>query len=129
MGSTFSLRRLMYLVFVAAVAAALFVKLGWPNALLIVAVANAIAAVRFWATRRSQLSRMAAASAVLIMATLFFTDWGLSSLHPVVRVAWGWLVCACILQVMAIVLWLVSDSPIAAASADQNNTDISSTAT
>jgi len=107
----FSLGRMLQLVFVVAVISALFGHLAWPLALLALSGLNGIASVWFWLTKRSRLGKMAALTAILILATLFFTDWGFSSPHPVVRVAWPLLVAACIAELVTIVMWLVSVPP------------------
>jgi hypothetical protein len=111
MNAQFSLARLLQLVVVVAVISALFGHLAWPLALLVLSGLNGIASVWFWLTERRRLAGMAVVTAVLALCTLFFTDWGLSSPHPVVRVAWPYLVAACIAEFVTIGMWLISVPP------------------
>ncbi len=108
----FSLGRLLQLVVVVAVVSALFASLKWPVALLALCGLNGLAALWFRVTKRPVVSGLAAETAILIFATLLQTDWGLSSPRPVVRVAWPWLIAACIAELVTIVSWMVSVPPI-----------------
>jgi len=107
----FSLSRLFQLTFVVAVVCALFAALKWPLALLALSGMNAVACVRFWLTKRTRMALMAFATSILMLATLLLTNWGLSMPQPVVRVAWPYLVAACVSQSATILFWLVSIPP------------------
>ncbi len=111
MNVQFSLGRMLRLVFVVAVISTLFAQLKWPLALLALSGLNGAASIWFWLVKRSRVARMAALTSLLMLATLFFTDWGLSSLHPVLRVAWPLLIAACIAELLTLLLWLVSVPP------------------
>ena len=63
------------------------------------------------AYERQLLGTTAAVTAMLMLATLFFTDWGIEMPHPVVQIAWPHLVAACIAEVAAIIMWLLSVPP------------------
>jgi hypothetical protein len=80
-------------------------------ALLALSGLNALASFWLWFTKRLKAAATAIATAMLMVATLFFTDWGLSSLQPVVRVAWPLLIAASIAQLLAIGLWFLSVPP------------------
>jgi hypothetical protein len=104
-------RRLMLLMLVLAVIGSLFAALVWPRALLALAGLNAVASVVFLLGRRMLTATLSAATCGLILATLFLTDWGLSSLHPVIRIAWPYLIGASIAEVATISSWMVSIRP------------------
>lgn len=104
----FSLGRMFRLVFVVAVISTLFAQLKWPLALLALPGLNGAASLGFWGVKKSRLARMALVTSLLMLVTLILTDWGLSSLHPVARIAWPVLVAACIAQLLTLLLWLVS---------------------
>jgi hypothetical protein len=104
----FSIGRLLKLVVVVAVISWLFAYLAWPLVLKTLCELNGLASVWFLVTGRRRLARMAIVAAILMLATLLWTDWGLSPLDPVVHVAWSFLVAASVAEVTTIVLWLVS---------------------
>jgi hypothetical protein len=103
----FSIRRLCILPVIVAVVCALFASLPWPWAVLAIAGLNGVACIGFWIVGRRAVSGLAATTTALLIATLVQTDWGMSSPHPEVRVAWSWLVAACFGQVATVVCWLL----------------------
>ncbi len=106
MHTQFSLARMLQAVAVIAVICSLFAQLRWPSALFVLSGMNLVVGFWFWYRGRAQLRTLALATFALIIATLFFTDWGLSSPQPRVRVAVLPLIAACFTQVLTIVLWL-----------------------
>lgn len=102
----YGLNRLFLCVFMVAVICSLFATFEWPFALLFLSGMNAAASLRFWVAKRWRIANATFATSCLILATLFFTDWGLSTPHPVIRIAWKFLVGACLMQLYAIVTWL-----------------------
>ena len=106
----FSLSRMFQLVVVVAILCSLFASLKWPVALLVLSGMNAVACLGFGITRRPIVAGFAGATTILILATLFYTNWGLSSLHPGVRVAWPFLIAACFSELATLVCWLLSEN-------------------
>jgi hypothetical protein len=104
----FGLIRLFQCTLMVAVVSALFTALKWPLALLIVCGLNAAASAYFCATRRPRIAAAAFMTFCLILATLFFTDWGFSTPNPMVRIAWPFLAAACVSQLCTILYWLIS---------------------
>jgi hypothetical protein len=104
----FGLIRLFQCTIIVAAISALFAAFKWPLALLILCGLNAAASVYFCATRRARIAGPAFITSCLILATLFFTDWGFSSPNPRVRIAWPYLVAACLSQLWAVFCWLIS---------------------
>ncbi len=111
MNTQLSLGRMFQVVVVVAVISTLFAQLKWPLALLALAGLNAVASFGLWYARRVRSAQMAIATSALLLATLFLTDWALSSPRGIVRVAWRLLGAACIMQVLTIVAWLFSVPP------------------
>ena len=107
----FSLTRLLQLVVVVTIICALFASLTWPVALLVVCGLNVVGCIGFRLVGRSRIAGLMGVTAILILATLVLTDWGLSCPHPVVSVAWPYLIAACVSELVAVVCWLVFDSP------------------
>ncbi len=105
------LLRLLSFFSVAAVVGALFVVFAWPVALLVLSGMNAVGCIGFAIVRQLKIAGFAGVTSILIMATLFFTDWGLSSLHPVVRVAWPYLIAACAAELTTVLFYLLSPLP------------------
>lgn len=105
----FPMIRFFQLAVIIAVTLSLFATLRWPPALLVLSVFNAIASIHFFRTSRARTAILAFTTSVLLLATLFFTNWGLSTPRPVVRVAWPFLVAACVLQLCVFVNWLFSE--------------------
>lgn len=54
-------------------------------------------------------SGLAGATVVLLIATLFFTNWGMSSPKPVIRIAWSYLISACVSELALVVYWILGD--------------------
>lgn len=104
----FSLRRLLGCVAVVAVVSSLFASLKWPVALAALAAINAAASVAFGEMKRPWITLLALVTASLIALTLIETDWGFSTSNPapMVRVAWPWLIAACVTQVCTLLFWL-----------------------
>jgi hypothetical protein len=98
---------LLQIVIVFSTLGGLFIALKWPLALLALVGLNAIVGIGFRINRNRLNGNLACATAVLIFATLYFTDWGLSMPHPVVRVAWPYLIAACVSELALIVCWIV----------------------
>ena len=111
MNTQFSLGRMFQVVVVVAIISTLFAQLKWPLALLALAGLNAVASIGLWYARKVRSAQMAIATSAFLLATLFFTDWALSSPRGIVRVAWRLLGAACIMQVVTIVAWLFSAAP------------------
>ena len=105
----FGLARLFQFTLIVAVVSALFASLKWPVALLVLCGLNIFASIYFYATRRVGIAISGFTTACLILATLFFTDWGFSSLNPTVRIAWPFLAAACVSQLYEVLCWLISD--------------------
>ena len=89
----------------AIISGLLFLTFTWPVALLGVAGLNAILSIRFWFKKRRREAKLAGLAAILFLATLFFTDWGLPSVKHVARVAWPCLIAACVAELALIVFW------------------------
>lgn len=104
----FRLMRLFQLVFIVAAASSLFATFKWPLAILVLSGVNAVASVYYVRVGKTRIAVLAFTTSVLLLATLFFTDWGLSSPRPVVVVAWPFLAAACVVELCAIVNWLFS---------------------
>jgi hypothetical protein len=106
----FSIRRMLKGTSVVAVVAALFGSLPWPIAMLIVCIANLLAAVFFFVNKQSRVARMALATSALIFAAIALTDWGLSSPNGKVRVAWPLVIAAIASQCWTLAIWFVIPS-------------------
>ena len=104
----FSLSRMFQLVAVVAVLCSLFASLPWGIAMAILSVANVMAAIVFFVAGRSKTSNLASITSLLVLATLFSTDWRLSSLHPVVHVAAPIAIAACAFQLATVLAWFLS---------------------
>jgi hypothetical protein len=107
MAVQFTLSRMFQLVAVVAILCSLFASLPWPIAMAVLSVANVMAAIVFFVGGRSRTSNLASVTSLLVLATLFSTDWGLSSLHPVVHVAWPIAIAACAFQLATILAWFL----------------------
>jgi len=90
-----------------AVTCTLFAILRWPLALLGLAGLNTIACFGFLVRGKQLVAILAGATALLLIATLFFTDWGLSSLKPTIRIAWWYLIAACVSEVVLLAYWIL----------------------
>jgi hypothetical protein len=110
-------RGLARLLFVVAILAAPFAVLPWPAALLVIMLFNAGLCLTFAIvgrlrlTERLRLATSNGAAALLIFATLYFTDWGFSSLNPSVHVAWPYLIAACVSEVAMVVSYVLPARP------------------
>lgn len=99
--------RLLVLIVFALVVDGAFIAFPWPLVVLGIAVFNAIAAVGFWLGGKQRSVELTGATTALLIAALFFTDWGFSTPNPIVRVAWPWLIAACAMEIAAISWWLL----------------------
>ncbi len=106
----FSLARLLQLVVLASVIGSLFALFPWPVALLVVCEINAMVAIYSWFKGRTALCYITLTTSGLILATLFFTDWGVSRPNGKISVAWPVLIVACVAQVDAVAVWVFSGS-------------------
>jgi hypothetical protein len=106
----FSLARLLQLFVFASVVASLFALFPWPVALLVVCGINAMVAIYSWFKGRAALCYITLTTSGLILATLFFADWGVSRPNGNISVAWPVLIAACVAQVGAVAVWLLSGS-------------------
>ncbi|MBN1393951.1 MAG: hypothetical protein JW959_02885 [Pirellulales bacterium] len=98
--------KLIISFFVFFVFAVLFIVFPWPVALLVASGINAVMCVGFGMVGQFKIAGFCGAATVLILMALFFTDWGLSSIHPVVHIAWPYLIAAIVAEVTAVVCWL-----------------------
>ena len=107
----FSTKRLFALTAIVAIVAALFSWLPWMWALLALVPINGACSLAFFISRKVRLGTLAFATAALILAGLFFTDWGFSRPNGVVRPFWPLYIAGGIAQAWAIVAWLF-DAPL-----------------
>lgn len=94
-------KRLVLALVVSLVA--LFVTLPLMLTLLALVVGNAVAVVILVCFRRRGAAKLALLTVMLMLASLIFTDWGVSTPYPRIRVSWLTLIPACISQ-LALVL-------------------------
>jgi hypothetical protein len=92
-----------------AVTCILFALLKWPLAILSLAGLNISALVGFLIARKRMGAGLAGSTALLLVLTLLFTDWGLSTPNPSVQIAWSYLITACISEIMLLTYWLCYD--------------------
>ena len=97
--------RLRRLVIAIAVIGGPFLFFKWPVAVFSLAVLNVVACLLLGMQRRWQSAVGALIASALLFAALVFTNWGLSTPQPVVRVAWPWLIAGCIAQAAVAVGW------------------------
>ncbi len=108
----FTLRRLFGLVTMVAVVCSLFASLELPEAMLILAGANAVACVGFGIVKRALLSGLAGATSLLIVVAWEANFMCTYSMLPPPRSLWlSCLAAACISEFATIVCWLLSGSP------------------
>jgi len=93
-----------------AVIAILLVALPFILALLALLCGNAIGFIALAVYRQRIAARISALTILLLLATLFFTNWGFSMPEPRIRIAWLYFVPACALQLtlISIPIWLNS---------------------
>ena len=91
-----------------AVVAGMFAYMVWPIALLVLSAINAAAAVGLAFTARRHIAGWSFATCALILATLYYTDWGVSRPNGTIQIAWPILVAACIAQVITVSTWLLA---------------------
>ena len=103
----FDLKRLLVVVTVSAIIAGLFACLQLEIALLTLATIDLIASVLFELYAKSRLSLLLLVSAILIQATLYYTDWGHSRPIPDFRVAWSFLIATFVAHAAVAFVWLI----------------------
>ena len=109
MAVQFTLSRMFQLVAVVAVLCSLFASLPWPIAMAVLSVANVMASIIFFVGGRSRTSNLASITSLLVLATLFSTDWDRYNYSglPVVHIAWPIAIAACAFQVATILVWFL----------------------
>lgn len=72
--------------------------------LLVLVACNTIAFIALLIFRQTTASGLAFLTGVLMFASLIFTDWGFSMPNPRITISWGWLIPACLSQLVLILL-------------------------
>ncbi|WP_145063407.1 hypothetical protein [Adhaeretor mobilis] len=109
----FSLARLLVLTTVVAVVAFMFATIPWPPGVAFLAFVDMLVMVVARSKNKRRLRIASAVTVCLIVATLFFTDWGVSSPKPVIRIAWPPAIGAIIAQLATLGLWLMESPDVA----------------
>jgi hypothetical protein len=103
----FSLSRMLAATAMVAFIAALFHWLPAPFAGLTLCLGNLVSAAWFHHVKRREVANLAILTAALILATLYYTEWGLSSPSGRIIVAWPFFGAAALAQVGMLTTWLL----------------------
>lgn len=103
----FSLGSLLLISMVAPALAFPFAIWSWPIATVVLGCLNIAIAVAVFLAREERPAVLFTLTGLAMLGVLFFTDWGVSSINPVVRVSWFWVVVASVGEVVSVWYWLM----------------------